>query len=443
MECGDFVYFATPQMLTVLNEARFIEADVTFPRTKEFPYLLNMSSFNFETLRYQVVARVLMTHLTVAAYKEAFAKVLELTTNIHPEFEFGKGVRGWLLDFSEPQRDGLAANLGDQGTKVIIGCLVHYKRGVKKVADKVCNNDCRTKNLFKKIAYAIPLLDNQEDVDLAFEILCGKVELHEETVEEFLLSVIKVTQEETADINTAGWLGAIRWAKWWSRVKITKMFTKSFTEMTEDEWNYAPKTTNSVESQNRQTKKFGGDFNSLLAGIYRTDRKFIYETHAARDGIITGVSLERRHEINLKRRRKTAMRFVGQSDENQFEAETFAATEIKGNNNTPEKRRTNTTAVPEPNDCNPPKKRKTMATTTNTQEKRLTRTAKEKNKTATDKDTNLKKRQTRKTPLSLSEEPVKTGTTSNKDGTSKGIKNTRQYGNQGKKLRHTKQNIIT
>ena len=103
-------------MLTVLNEARFIEADVTFPRTKEFPYLLNMSSFNFETLRYQVVARVLMTHLTVAAYKEAFAKVLELTTNIHPEFEFGKGVRGWLLDFSEPQRDGLAANLGDQGT---------------------------------------------------------------------------------------------------------------------------------------------------------------------------------------------------------------------------------------------------------------------------------------------------------------------------------------
>lgn len=85
----------------------------------------------------------------------------------------------------------------------------------------------------KKIAYAIPELESQDDVDLAFEILCSKVDKHEEIAEEFLLNVINATQQEIADANTTGWLGAIRWAKWWSRVKITKMFTKSFADMTD------------------------------------------------------------------------------------------------------------------------------------------------------------------------------------------------------------------
>lgn len=142
-------------MLEVLNEARYIEADVTFPKTTAFPYTLNMASFNYETMKYQTVARVMMTQLTIAAYKTAFSTILRLTTNLHPEFQLGKDVRGWLLDFSAPQRDGLAASLGDQASSVIRGCLVHYKRGVKKIADKV-NGDDNSKQLFKKIAYSIP-----------------------------------------------------------------------------------------------------------------------------------------------------------------------------------------------------------------------------------------------------------------------------------------------
>lgn len=63
-------------MLEVLNEARIIQADVTFPGAKSFPYVLNMVSFNYETLTHQVVARVLMTSLTMSAYKTVFGKVL-------------------------------------------------------------------------------------------------------------------------------------------------------------------------------------------------------------------------------------------------------------------------------------------------------------------------------------------------------------------------------
>jgi hypothetical protein len=118
---------ATPQMLQVLNESRDVEADVIFPGAKSFPYPLNMVSFNYETLNYQFVERVMMTSFTVSTYKKAFGKVLvnnnqkltlkqnhnllkiiqELTTNIQWEFENGKDVRGWILDFSLVQRQVL------------------------------------------------------------------------------------------------------------------------------------------------------------------------------------------------------------------------------------------------------------------------------------------------------------------------------------------------
>ena len=61
----------------MLNKARVMEADVTFPDDKSFSYVLNMVSFNYETLNHQVVARVLMKRLTsVSAYKTVFGKVL-------------------------------------------------------------------------------------------------------------------------------------------------------------------------------------------------------------------------------------------------------------------------------------------------------------------------------------------------------------------------------
>lgn len=63
----NYVIFDTPKMLEVLNEARVIQADLIFPGAKFFPYVLihNMVSFSYETLNHRVVARVLMTSLTV------------------------------------------------------------------------------------------------------------------------------------------------------------------------------------------------------------------------------------------------------------------------------------------------------------------------------------------------------------------------------------------
>ena len=137
---------------------------------------------------YQPVARVVMAGVNTPTYREAIKTVMQLTTNLHPEFELGKHVKAWLVDFSLAQRDGLAANLGNVAGQVIRGCEVHYQRNVKKVCDKVCSDE-PTKQAFKKIAYAIPSFDSKEDVELAFSILCGERSFDDEEVQDLFLKV--------------------------------------------------------------------------------------------------------------------------------------------------------------------------------------------------------------------------------------------------------------
>jgi hypothetical protein len=71
-------------MLNLLKDATFVQADVTFPGIQGFPYLMNMVAFNFFTMQFQVVARILMSRVTTTAYKTAISKILRLVTNIHP-----------------------------------------------------------------------------------------------------------------------------------------------------------------------------------------------------------------------------------------------------------------------------------------------------------------------------------------------------------------------
>ena len=83
---------------------------------------------------YQPVARVVMAGVNTPTYREAIKTVMQLTINLHPEFELGKHVKAWLVDFSLAQRDGLAANLGNVAGQVIRGCEVHYQFCAEKEA---------------------------------------------------------------------------------------------------------------------------------------------------------------------------------------------------------------------------------------------------------------------------------------------------------------------
>ena len=47
-----------PLMSKILAHAEFVEADITFNETKEYPYVFNMVAFNQITMEWMVVSRV-------------------------------------------------------------------------------------------------------------------------------------------------------------------------------------------------------------------------------------------------------------------------------------------------------------------------------------------------------------------------------------------------
>jgi hypothetical protein len=50
-----------------VEDAIFIEVDVTFSGKKAFPYLLNMVTSNLHTNEHQVAAQIIMTKVKMAA----------------------------------------------------------------------------------------------------------------------------------------------------------------------------------------------------------------------------------------------------------------------------------------------------------------------------------------------------------------------------------------
>ena len=301
---GDFAFLATPQMLEVLNESRFVEVDVTFPTWKWMKYEMNFVAFNYETLQYQPVFRVLLTRLDTASYNEAFRSCFRITTNIHPEFNQGKDVVGWVMDFSVAQRQGLEANLGQQNAaESIRGCQVHFQRCVDKVAKKV-NKDEKSKAIFKRLAYLLPYLKDEDNVFLAFDILTGTKDLDDEEVEFFLSNQTNITQEDLFEVDTSLWHLAQDWKTWWLKPKTRRMIFLSFSDMLKADLKVCPRTTNAVESQNRLSAPGSKSFHVGLSRLFSTDKTFCYRTLAVRNGISVGISLEERKEINNKRRGK-------------------------------------------------------------------------------------------------------------------------------------------
>ena len=49
-----------PMMSKILAQSEFIEADITYNETKEYPYLFNVAAFDDVTMRWTVVSRVRM-----------------------------------------------------------------------------------------------------------------------------------------------------------------------------------------------------------------------------------------------------------------------------------------------------------------------------------------------------------------------------------------------
>ena len=77
------------------------------------------------------------------------------------------------------------------------------------------------------------------------------------------------------------------------------MFTKSFKEMSNEDWTICPRTTNAVEAQNKLSNPNSALL--IVAHWYREDKKASFTTVCASFGITTGVTPEKRATMNEKK----------------------------------------------------------------------------------------------------------------------------------------------
>ena len=104
-------------------------------------------------------------------------------------------------------------------------------------------------------------------------------------------------------VDSSRWSSAKQWATWWLQPKVSKMFTKSFTEMDRTDWEFCPKTTNAVEAQNKiSNASHSSLLNVKTEDWYREDRRTCFKQIAAEKGIPIGQSKEKRDKKNATRR---------------------------------------------------------------------------------------------------------------------------------------------
>lgn len=77
----------------VLSTAEFIECDLTYNESIEYPYLFNAVAFNDDTMEWVVVARVCLDKEGAKGYGLAYKKMFEKCSTDHSDFEVGKSLK--------------------------------------------------------------------------------------------------------------------------------------------------------------------------------------------------------------------------------------------------------------------------------------------------------------------------------------------------------------
>ena len=103
-----YVFTMNPLMSKVLSKAEFIEADITFNETKEYPYLFNVVAFNDTTMEWIVVSRVRMNKQDHQAYCLGFKNTFQQCASNHFSFKVGESLIGIVIDWSDSEIRGLS-----------------------------------------------------------------------------------------------------------------------------------------------------------------------------------------------------------------------------------------------------------------------------------------------------------------------------------------------
>lgn len=282
-----FIFCMNPFMSTLLSKAQFIEADITYNETIEYPYLFNITAFDYTMMEWVVVCRVRMNKQDSSAYGLAFSKLFSKCKCDHAEFEVGKTLQGVVIDWSEAEMKGLGIAVGSElAKKLLRGCSVHWIRSWQRIRDRIASSadKQRERSIFSKIASQIEKLPSGTKVCLCFQVLCG------EKPASALLGTIKSLSAEDATYieKHCKWSPAKHWAEWWIKPHHLQMLHKDFSEMEESVWESCPTTTNAVERKNKDSHgKTPLPLQSALINLYKLDKAVCAKHTAASEDVST------------------------------------------------------------------------------------------------------------------------------------------------------------
>jgi len=240
-----YIHTMNPYMGKLLSTSEFIQTDITFNVTAEFPYLFNAVAFDYDILEWVIVGQVHLSHQNCSAHVLAFSKIFTKCGKDYPQFQLGKSLLGIITDWSDAEVNELKKIAGDSvGTQLLKGCRVHWNYSWHRVRDRVVNgtDKIKEKQIFNKIAVKITECHGIDALS-CFRVLCSQ------SSAKILLGTIKALSLEEAEFvdKHCNWSGASKWAEWWIRPQHLKMLHKDFTEMDYDTWIRCPTTTNAVE----------------------------------------------------------------------------------------------------------------------------------------------------------------------------------------------------
>ena len=124
-----YILTMNPLMSSLLARAEFVEADITFNGSREYPYLFNLVAFDDRTLAWAVVSRVRLDKQGAKAYALAFRKSFAECEDDHPTFQPGTTLTGVVTDWSDAEIRGLGEVIGRETAQALLkGCKVHWSR---------------------------------------------------------------------------------------------------------------------------------------------------------------------------------------------------------------------------------------------------------------------------------------------------------------------------
>ena len=245
-----FAHFQSPFQAFQWANAEVLFVDIDYTGCHHFPYLLNIVCQNNVTSKYMACGRSLLNQQDAVSIGRALSVLVRNVSQLHCDYNINRVHKEILLDFDESEAKAFIENFGHSIASILRGCSVHFIRSTMRVAKAVnFSTASNGYHIFMSIAKRIPDEPSSENVQKAFDVLCGA-----KSFETFSCNLPpNLSTLKSSEVDTTLWKNAETWVNWWRRPSILKKLSKAYTALPEDDWDDLPGTTNPVESINRQS----------------------------------------------------------------------------------------------------------------------------------------------------------------------------------------------